>query len=93
MKKRKKKKKQRLTRIGVVEIAGTGDGVVGMAKVGTTGMAEAGIVGMAETGAAGVAGGVVMGIAMSATTSGSSKVSITRKTDIQSEGRLHQKVI
>ena len=92
MKKRKKKKK-RLTRIGVVEIAGTGDGVVAMAKVGTTGMAEAGIVGMAETGAAGVAGGVVMGIAMSATTSGSSKVSITRKTDIQSEGRLHQKVI
>ena len=69
--------------MGVTSAVGTG--VVGTVEVGTADMAEMGVKCMA--------GGVAVGIAMSAATSSSLKVSAIRRTDIQNKGRLHQKVI
>ena len=69
--------------MGVTSAVGTG--VVGTVEVGTADMAEMGVKCMA--------GGVAVGIAMSAATSSSLKVSAIRRTYIQNKGRLHQKVI
>ena len=60
-------------------------GAVGTAEAGAEGIAETDAEGIAKTGAAGAAGGVTVGIAIPAGTSGSSKVSLIRRIDIQNE--------
>ena len=56
-------------------------------------MARTGAVGMVEIGTVGAAGEVAVGIAVSATTSGSSKVFMIKRIYIQNEWRLHQEVM
>ena len=78
-----------LVRVGAVEIARTG--AVGMAEIDTIGMIEIGAESMAKMGATGAAGEVVVGIFVSATTPGSSKVSTIRRMDMQNKGRPQQR--
>ena len=66
-----------------------------MAKTGAvivieTGMADAGAMGMVETGTIGVAREIIIGIPVSATTSGSLKVSAIRRMNILSKGKPQQ---
>ena len=68
-------------RVRAVEIAGTG----------VVGIAETSVEGMAETGATGAAGEVAVGISVSATTPGSSKITTIRGMDMQNKGRPQQK--
>ena len=60
---------------------------MGALRVAENGMADAGAAGMAETGAVEVVGGVVIGIHVSAATSGSLKVSAIRRMNILSKGK------
>jgi len=80
-----------MAEIGTVGTAGTS--AIRMAEIGTVGTAKTSAEGMAKTSAVGAEGEVVVGIAVSAATSGSSKVSVIRRIDIQNEWRLHQEVI
>ena len=65
---------------------------MGIVEIDIVGTAETGAENMAETGATGVAGEVAVGIFVSATTLGSSKVSAIRGIDMQNKGRTHQRV-
>ena len=64
-----------------------------MVEIGAKGIAEIGAEGVAETSATGAAGGLTVGIAVSATTFGSLKVSTIKRTDMQNELRLHREVM
>ena len=70
-----------------VRVAKTGMVDVGTMKVAKTGMADVSATGMAETGVVEVVGGVVIGIHVSAATSGSLKVSAIRRMNILSKGK------
>ena len=74
--------------------------IVGIAEAGTVGMIEEGVEGtieidtvdMAETGAAGVVGEGVVGIAVSAAISGSSRIFVIKRMNMQNKWILHQEV-
>ena len=68
-------------------------GAVGMVEISAKGIAEIGVEGVAETSATGAAGGLTVGIAVSAATFGSLKVSTIKRTDMQNELRLHREVM
>lgn len=68
------------------------NGAVGMAETGTIKATKTSTVGTAEMGATSVAREAAVGIAMSTTTSGSSRISVIKRTDMQNEWKLHQEV-
>ena len=68
-------------------------GAVGMEEIGAKGIAEIGAEGVARTSVTGAAGGLTVGIAVSAATFGSLKVSAIKRTDMQNELRLHREVM
>ena len=78
-----------LVRVGAVEIAGTG--AVGMAEIDTVGMIEIGAESMVETKVVASAREVAVGIFVSSTTPGSSKVSVIREIDMKDKGRPQQR--
>ena len=75
-------------RIGVVRVAKIGMADANAVKVAETRMANAGATGMAKIGAVEVVGGVVIGIHVSAATSGSLKVFAIRRMNILSKGKI-----
>ena len=68
-------------------------GAVGMVEISAKGIAEIGAEGVAGTSATGAAGGLTVGIAVSAATFSSLKVSAIKRTDMQNELRLHREVM
>ena len=64
-----------------------------MVEIGAKGIAKIGAEGVAGTSATGAAGGLTVGIAVSAATFGSLKVSAIKRIDMQNELRLHRKVM
>ena len=65
---------------------------MGIVETDTVGTIETSVENMAKTAATGAAGEVAVGIFVSATTLGSSKVSAIRGIDMQNKGRPHQRV-
>ena len=76
-------------RTRAMEIAETDN--VGTIEIDTVGTAETGAKNTTEMDATGVAGEVAVGISMSATSPGSSKVSTIRGIDMKNKGRPHQR--
>ena len=81
--------------IAVAETGMVDAGIVKVAEIGAiamteTRMADAGVAGMAETSVIGVVGEVVIGIPISAATSGSLKVSAIRRMNILSKRKPQQ---